>query len=65
MAETTKQITFRQTSDECTGLTTYKIKRLFNMHSAGYHIGAVYPANEFTSRFTNAKELQGVDIILE
>jgi len=65
MAESTKQITFEQTSDQCTGRTSYTIKRLFNMQSAGFHIGAVYPANEFKNRFTNAKELQGVDIILE
>jgi len=69
MAETTKQITFEQTSDQCTGRTTYKIKRLFNMHKsvvgATLRIGATYDANDFQNRFAQSKELQGVDIILE
>jgi len=69
MAETTKQITFKQTSDECTGRTTYKIKRLFNMHQSAFgatlRVGATYDANNFQSIFAKSKELQGVDIILE
>ena len=65
MAETTKQITFAQKTDEVTGRTTYRIKRLLNMHTTGLMIGKVYPANDFKTQFAKSSELQGVDIILE
>ena len=65
MAETTKQITFEEKSDRTTGRTTYRIKRLFNMHSVGLKIGATYDPNGFRDKFVTSKNLQGVDIILE
>ncbi len=69
MAESTKQITFKQKRDRATNRMTYTIKRLFNMHKpvadVRLRIGATYDLNDFKTRFADSKELQGVDIILE